>query len=942
MALPRLTYAIALLLCAAPSRSQVSLIRSDGSRLVLECGFERPAAVAQAVGGAMYQRYSIAGCANGIAPGAPALPQRGIAFAVPPNTVPVIVSASAAAETTIAGTPLPAPGIAGDSADYRPDRAIYGGKARYPLSIAQLAPTVWAGDRKLASVLLHPMRYDPASGSTTAAGRIRVEIEFRPAAGDRPLPADGNRASSGPAAARLRGLANAGSAATWRCLPATAFRSKSAVSSDTMPYKILISRDGWYTVGYDDLERAGVPAALVDPRTIKLFFQGREVPVYFRGQQDGTFDPGDRFEFYGLRARGGNTFFNQFSDANVYWMTWGGLPGARLAEQDGSPVSGDSARSYPALEHWEQDSVFYRLKSAASDQRDRWFWKRIDSPASFSLPLALADIDLTAGTSARFRIMLHGFTDPGGDPYDHRAIITLNGRTIADTSWTGQTPCLVNATVPLSAFVAGDNLLTLQHGDLPDVPIDSYFLNWIELDYPRSYQAPGGMLDFAKPDSLHDGAYRFAVSGFPTQNIDVFKLGASKITGGRVNVGASGLDYTVTFSDRSLGPAAYVAVIDDSLHKLRPQAIVANAPSDLRDPARQAEYLIIAPEALAAQARQLAAERAAAFQGAMVALTTDIYDEFGQGLASDQAIKDFISYAYFNYQVPPQYVLLLGGGSYDPRNLLGTSKQDYVPVHLSRTDDFGPVPDDDYYARVVGDDFMPDLAVGRLTVNSLADYQGWEAKRAGYERTPFTDQWHRDFLMIAGYMNYSYEYDTIFSGPTNKLCATLSPRFEVSKVYHRNPNTTADLIDQFNEGAIVAAYYGHGGGQVWGHSSFFTNAEAEGLNNIGRWPLTGGFTCYSGAIDIPDTLSLAQQLMRVPGGAIGVYASSGPSWDNWIEQTFIGAINQRMLRRFGDIITSAELDLYAAYGGDSTEVAAQMMRSYNLLGDPGMRLALPD
>ena len=44
----------------------------------------------------------------------------------------------------------------------------------------------------------------------------------------------------------------------------------------------------------------------------------------------------------------------------------------------------------------------------------------------------------------------------------------------------------------------------------------------------------------------------------------------------------------------------------------------------------------------------------------------DIFDEFGYGLVTPQAIKDFITYAYENWQSPaPQYVLLVGDTTYD-------------------------------------------------------------------------------------------------------------------------------------------------------------------------------------------------------------------------------------------------------------------------------------
>ena len=915
----------------------VRLIRSDESGLELVCEFGPPEAGTVAVAGARYRRYAIPGCFNAVTPGAPALPQRGIAFAVPPNRIPRLAAVAIEGKDLLPGTPLPAPRL--DEASEAPaaDPAIYRSRSPYPVARAVISAPAQVGRSKLATVVLHPLQYDPSRDACLRAERIRVRIDFLPAAGDRPL------APPRTAARRdqmlLPDLVNAASAREWQCLPEFPF-ARVRRSSDTLPAKILVDADGWHSVGPAELAAAGIDHSQIDPRTFKLILAGREIPLRVTGQEDGVFDPGDRLEFLGRRARGEGTFFNAYSDAAVYWLAWGGLPGGRMIDQDGDPDApgAEQALSSRHLLHLEQDNLFVRLKDRDSDQGDRWYWRRIDETQSFAVTLPLADIATGAGGTATLRAMLHGFTYLSGDG-DHRAVATLNGRTVIDTVWDGQRPCLAQAQVPLSWFEPGENLLVLGHGATP-YAIDSYLLNWVELEYPRAFRAPSGYMEFTRPDTSQDSRrYRFMVSQLPSPRVAVYKPGVSRIVGGRIDPGPQGTGYTVTFTDRSDGPAGYVAVIDDDLHKRKPRAVVANRASDLANPASRAEYLIIAPEELEAQALQLAALRGQTFRGALVALTTDIYDEFGDGAAGDRAIRDFIRYAYYNYQVPPAYVLLMGGGSYDPKNNFGTSKPDFVPVHLSRTDDFGPVPDDDYYARVAGDDFAADLAVGRLPLNSMADYQAWEAKRRGYEQAPYVDRWRRDFLMIAGPPGAATDD---FYTPTDRLCATLDPRFEVSKVYSRNPHSTADLIGQFDEGAVVAAYYGHGGGQVWGHSSFFTNAEAAGLNNVGRWPLVGGFTCYCGAIDIPDTLSLSQQLFRVPGGAIGVYASSGPSWDNWMEQTFIGAVNDRGRRLFGDIAADAELSLFAMSGGDSFGYGAQMMRSYNLLGDPGLRLAIPD
>ncbi|MDI6738988.1 MAG: C25 family peptidase propeptide domain-containing protein, partial [Candidatus Edwardsbacteria bacterium] len=565
------------------------IIRSDDRGLLLECTFDSPVDAVITVNGTVYHRYTVPGCINSIVAGAPALPQRGILFAVPPDCNARLIAVSAEDPLAFAGLPAPAPAIDGDSLTYRADPRLYQSRQRFPAALAEISGPAWAGDRKVAAVVLHPLQYDPEAKEVIAVKRIRLEIAFVPAAQKDAVPASRpGRKPNRHSEQVLSSVINAAAAKDWRCLPAALAAAKEKAASDTLPAKILINRDGWYAVGYNDLANGGINPSSIDPRTIKLFNRGEEAPVYFTGQGDGVFDPGDRFEFYGERARGDQTHFHPFTDANVYWLAWGGLPGGRMIEEDGAPAApgAEIARRYAHTLHLEKDSLFVRLKRRESDQRDRWFWKRIDQNDSYAVALPLSDLDLSSGRPLRCRFKLDGYTVFGTDPRTgevtctgiHHAMLTLNGRSIVDTTWNEQRPCLIEVDVPSSFFTAGDNQVTFLQRILVN-DIDSYLLDWIEVEYPRVYQAPEGYMEFTRPDTSLDRLYRFTVSGMPSQNIEIYKPGVSKITGGRIDVGPSGLDYSITFTDRTIGPARYIAVIDDSMHKLKPQAIVANRTS---------------------------------------------------------------------------------------------------------------------------------------------------------------------------------------------------------------------------------------------------------------------------------------------------------------------------------------------------------------------------
>ena len=72
----------------------------------------------------------------------------------------------------------------------------------------------------------------------------------------------------------------------------------------------------------------------------------------------------------------------------------------------------------------------------------------------------------------------------------------------------------------------------------------------------------------------------------------------------------------------------------------------------------------------------------------------DIYDEFSYGVLSPQGIKDFLTYTYQNWVSPvPQYVLLVGDSTYDPKDNFGTG-MDQLCAHVPGCDAvYGGEPD---------------------------------------------------------------------------------------------------------------------------------------------------------------------------------------------------------------------------------------------------------
>jgi len=923
-----------ILYFSAAALADVDVIKSDESGMVIEFGAGNIKTSPVVAGNKTYHRISVEGCINTIDCGKPSLPQYSLMLAVPYNASAIITRIEMLDNEYIPIVPLPSPAPAEMDEGFVIDQAIYSGRARYPSQAASLSNPGWAGNTKVSTATVFPVVFDPANARVIFSRRIRVTIEYKIIGA---FPQGIQPAQSQLNKVLLRTVANPQQAEKW------GYRVLSKVgqiSCDTMPYKMFIRNDGIYKIGYSDLLAAGINPNLTDPRSLKITNKGREVALYFKGQSDGVFDPDDYFEFYGQASRGDSTYYHQFSNANVYYLALTGSYGARMTEEDGTPVlSGMNPASYfSEILHFEKDSLFTPLDGWNSDQKDRWFWKRVNYPGTAVIGLDIPSPHISSGDSFIVKGSLHGITTDW-----HHIQLLMNGQLIADLRWFDQTENLFIAKFPATAVISGANSLTVRH-DTTSNTSNKILINWFEIDYKRSFNAPAGNLTFISDAKVSDSLVQYTITGLPTYTIEVYKLGVSKIVGSAITLGTSGLDYNLSFQDRIYGGEKYAVIQSQNKRKLSPGDLVPNNPSNLRDPAFSGtRYIVIASDELRASAEKMAQVRVAKYPNAVYALTTDIYDEFNAGIPSDRAIRDYLKYAFDNWSVQPEYVLLLGDGSYDPRNIIGNSKRDQVPVHLTRTGWYGGVADDDYFVRVNGDDFLPDISIGRLPVNSNQEFTIWDNKRQLYDQRLFLDRWHKEILFIAG---WPLEAGDDFYKPSDSLSATVSPVYDIAKVYHGSAyQNKEDLINRLNQGVAVAVFYGHGGAQLWSHDAFFRHYDVARLNNWGRWPLIGSFTCNSGAFESPRYLSISESFIFNNGGAIGVYASSGASYGAGItgcvmENTFIDAFDKKGFRNFGDIVLSSKYGL--AGGLPPSGQTLDMLASYNLLGDPAVRLALPD
>jgi hypothetical protein len=669
--------------------------------------------------------------------------------------------------------------------------------------------------------------------------------------------------------------------------------------------KLYVKEEGWYRVSQTELAAAGLNAR-VNPRYLQLYVEGQEQAIRVIGEKDGRFDPQDSIEFYGAGLDTLST------DTRVYWLIVGGRPGKRIDEYRGrgGSLGSLSSLSFPyTVEKKEQMNYFPNLKNGEEDN----FFGPIVSAVRVDQLLSVQHPDPSPPGDAKLEVSLQGATN-----VPHRVKVFLNETTeVGKAVFDGQSQALLSVEVSQSLLLEGDNLVSLiAEGG----PMDFSLLDTIRLTYWHTYRADGNALKFTA-----QGGRQVFIDGFSKPKIRVFDItdpGAVLEVEGVVKPQGSG--YATTFITPGREERTLIALTGEKVKS--PESIVFNQPSSWHQSRGGYDVVMISHGDFLESLQPLKSLREA--QGLKVTLidVEDLYDEFSFGHKSPQALKDFLSLAKSKWRRPPRFVLLVGDGSFDPRNYLGYGDSDFVPTKLVETV-YLETASDDWFVDFNGDG-LPEMAVGRLPVQTVEEAATVVSKIVGYDRSGGM----RGVLLVADRVDPGdFDFEAASRGVGALLPSGLGAKEIFRGHYVSDEDAKAELMRSFDQGALLVNYIGHGGMMEW-RGDLLTDDDAEGLNNGLRLPLVVSMTCLNGFFQAPYADSMAEALLKAAnGGAIAVWASSGLT-----EPHGQVVMNKELVRL---LFNGAPLTL-----GEATEKAKAAMgdqdvrKTWILFGDPATRL----
>jgi len=763
------------------------------------------------------------------------------------------------------------------------------------------------------------------------------------------------------------------------------FKQESVLKAGEI-YQLSIPRRGVYQIRTEFLRnQLRIDPGAINPREVKLYAGHagplpltvqmertddlEEIPIQVFGEEDGRWDTGDYLVFY---ADGPDAWVedsrrqlftyenNPYSLVQYIYLIISPQPGKRIATRrrgaEPSAYSGESDQ-YAVFE--EEKVNLLEAWELAEGSGNEWYGDLFRNTREYRYNNAFQFPGFIPGFASKIRAsMVLRALEPS------TFTITLNNQTLR--SGTAQ---------PVSRL-EGDfaNIEEYAH---PAELFGTINLSEERLSPTVSYPPPGGTagvsqgwLDFIEVNTRCTNRY----AGTPLFLSD-WQAVSEKIWGFRIENGAGIQVWDIT---RPFGIAAeeVTSTTNESRFAFAPEGILRRfvafkAADNLPAPAfttrilnqnlhaiGSTDMLIVYPRAFERAARRLAEHRSThdKFKVTLAAVES-IFHEFSSGKPDPAAIRNFARMVYQRGS-GLRYLLLLGDGSYDHRNL---NKQGNNPIPTFQRESLNPLyafPSDDFYGILDGDnqtDILTGklvLGVGRIPVNSPLEAEAIIEKIVRYDRDPEAfDSWRNRLVFVAddedGNLHLS-DADEI----AEKLQAR-QPELNLEKIYldaypqvatsggNRFPEVTESINQAVFRGALAITYLGHGSPKGWAQERVLTIPDIVNWRNRQKMPLLITATCSFSAYDDPGFTSAGEEAFLNPGGgAIALLTTVRAVFANQNAELTDQTLQALFRRRNGETPAMGDAMREAKNSLTGSFITINS-RKYALIGDPSQRPGIP-
>lgn len=339
-----------------------------------------------------------------------------------------------------------------------------------------------------------------------------------------------------------------------------------------------------------------------------------------------------------------------------------------------------------------------------------------------------------------------------------------------------------------------------------------------------------------------------------------------------------------------------------------------------------------------------------------------ICNEFSAGRKDIAALRNYFRYIYNKSNKRLKYVLLFGDGTYANHKIEINGPQILTFQTKESLNEDNSLCSDDFFALLDKDDGVQDndifvgemdIAIGRFPVSTKTEAANITNKNIQYATNKkFRGDWQNYLCFLADDAN---ENQTIHMSDADLLCTAINknyPQFNFDKIYadaykqvrssagERYPDVVAAINDRMQKGCLIFNYSGHGNETRMMAEYAIEASSIESWGNAEKLPFFIAAACNIAHFDY-EGVSIGEKLLtQKDGGGIGMisatrysYASANYTLCDNIYKTIFSLDSQNKPRTIGESFILAKSSTSNDY--------YQNKRIYTLLGDPALRLAIP-
>ncbi|WP_281637244.1 type IX secretion system sortase PorU [Flavobacterium marginilacus] len=744
-------------------------------------------------------------------------------------------------------------------------------------------------------------------------------------------------------------------------------------------YRFYIEKSGVYKISKDFLQQLGLNLNGVNPKRIKIYGNGgkmlplanssyypadlTENAIQIQGESDGVFNSEDYILFYGQGISDWNeesqTNLNLYDTKSYYYVTIQGDDGKRILD-----VSQPAAPSTISLTSYD-DQQFHEVDLTNIAQLGRqWVGESFEINDTQEFIFDFPNIDSSVPVTSNVVLASAAYT-----PTSFK--VAANGADIGTVSFaslnTGSEIQYSSNKLTNAAFTGSSTIKIKLTYNNNGVPGSKGFLDFIQLKAKSKLQGYGKQFHFQYDlanSSLGVVSYNFTNASSISQiwNItDIYNVTKAE------NKNANAFSFKANLGDSQKYIAVdqndYYIPLKENKSKIANTNIKGTVFKNAQGQFQDIDYIIITPEFLKIQAEKLAVfHRENSNLNTKVLTLESIYQEFSSGKQDIAAIRNCIKYIYNNASSSDKkvrYINLFGDASFDYKNRI-SNNNNIVPIYealISNTigedsfasDDFFGLMDDSE-GNITNDYGGIDIAVGRMLVSTTAQADEMINKIFEYYNKKAYGSWRNNYVTLADDSDKST--DATLQSRQNTLADEIEvqkPFLNVSKIFldsytqeaaaggERYPAAKSEFYNEFEKGALVFNYLGHGGEDGLASERIWDKTNSQSLSNQYKYPLFITITCEFSRFDNPKRPTAGEYIYwNSKGGAISLIST-------------IREIGQFSAENFNDVFAK---NLFAYGTNQYVSIAEALRVSKNenpnaatnvvlYIGDPALFLAIP-